>query len=88
MIDGGIILFFLAAVLAFAGPTEKLIIGRRNCRVVMIANPPPLKSAFPVAPASRSLGELMHEAAAALDADDLMRGMHVTGEIYQIPPST
>ena len=81
MIDGGITLFLIGIILACAAPAERAMAQRRSERADIILRPH-IASAFPFMPPSPALDQLAREAEAALDEDDLARGVRRLAAIY------
>ena len=81
MIDGGITLFLIGILLTCAAPLERSIAERRWQKVELAAMVP-IATAFPFVAASPSLDQLAREAEAALDEDDLARGVRRIGAVY------
>lgn len=83
MIEGGIILFLLSALLAFTASAGTAITTRREHRHRTELILPPVGQAYPITPTPRSLGDLVREVDAQLKADELARGVVGVARAYQ-----
>lgn len=83
MIDGGAILFLIGLIGLFAcsSPAEKAMT-RLHYRREHVASPP-IQRAFRVPPPAPALEEIAARAEAALDADDLTRGVRDVASVYE-----
>jgi len=81
MIDGGIILFLIAAFIAVAALPAERALARRAQHHEISARP--VVAAFRIPPPAPSLDALAAQAEAALDADDLTRGVRDVSQVYR-----
>lgn len=82
MIDGGIVLFLLAIIVAAATPTERALTVRKHHKERPMVGPP-LRTAFPLAAPRPDIETLKHAAVEAVDTCDLDRGIAGVADVYR-----
>lgn len=81
MIEGGLAIFLIGALLSCLAPVERAV-SQRRWQHTGIVQRPPLAAAYRLAPPDPSLDRLARVAEAALDEDDLARAVRQIGAVY------